>query len=112
MNERDGQRLEWLVVRYARVALGLSFLSAVADRFGLWGKHSSWGNFANFERYTAQLNPFLPAFSIPFLAWTATIAEIALGVALIAGIWPRLGLLVQRRTVGLVRPRDDMVVGH
>jgi uncharacterized membrane protein YphA (DoxX/SURF4 family) len=89
MDERNGQRLQWLVVRYARVALGLSFLSAVADRFGLWGKHSSWGNFANFERYTAQLNPFMPAFSIPFLAWTATIAEIALGVALIAGIWPR-----------------------
>jgi uncharacterized membrane protein YphA (DoxX/SURF4 family) len=26
---------------------------------------------------------------IPFLAWTATVAEISLGVALIIGIWPR-----------------------
>jgi uncharacterized membrane protein YphA (DoxX/SURF4 family) len=89
MHERNGQRLEWLAVRYARVALGLSFLSAVADRFGLWGKYGGWGNFANFERYTAKVNSFMPAFSIPFLAWAATIAEIALGVALIAGIWPR-----------------------
>jgi uncharacterized membrane protein YphA (DoxX/SURF4 family) len=89
MNERNEQRLELLAVRYARVALGISFLSAVADRFGLWGKYSSWGNFANFEHYTAKVNSFMPAFSIPFLAWASTIAEIALGVALIAGIWPR-----------------------
>lgn len=89
MNERNGRRLEWLAVRYARVALGVSFLSAVADRFGLWGKNSSWGNFANFEQYTAKVNSFMPAFSIPFLAWASTIAELALGVALIAGIWPR-----------------------
>lgn len=89
MNERNGRRLEWLVVSYARVALGVSFLSAVADRFGLWGKYSSWGNFANFELYTAKVNSFMPAFSIPFIAWAATIAEVALGVALIAGVWPR-----------------------
>lgn len=89
MNERNRQRLEWIAVRYARAALGVSFLSAVADRFGLWGKYSSWGNFANFEQYTAKVNSFMPAFSIPFLAWASTTAEIALGVALIAGIWPR-----------------------
>ncbi len=74
---------------YARVALGVAFLSAAADRFGLWGKHSDWGNFASFEHYTAKVNSFMPAFSIPFLAWAATIAEVVLGIALIAGIWPR-----------------------
>jgi putative oxidoreductase len=31
----------------------------------------------------------MPAFTIPFLAWTATAAELALGLALIVGIWPR-----------------------
>jgi putative oxidoreductase len=74
---------------YARLALGAAFLSAVALRFGLWGKDRGWGNFANFERYTAQVNSFMPAFTIPFLAWTATIAETALGIALILGLWLR-----------------------
>lgn len=70
---------------YARIALGAAFLSGVAARFGLWGAQSSWKNFADFSRYTAEVNSFMPAATIPFLAWTATAAELALGVALIAG---------------------------
>jgi hypothetical protein len=65
---------------YARFALGAAFLSAVADRFGLWGKYGGWGNFANFTQYTAQVNSFMPAFMIPFLAWAATAAELSVGV--------------------------------
>jgi len=45
-----------IVRLFARFALGASFLSAVADRFGLWGpygaKNVSWGNFAHFVEYT------------------------------------------------------------
>ena len=81
--------LERMAVLYARFALGAAFLSAVADRFGLWGKYGGWGNFANFTQYTAQVNSFMPAFMIPFLAWAATAAELSLGIALIIGIWPR-----------------------
>jgi len=37
---------------FVRLALGVSFLSAVADRFGLWGVYGqpnvSWGNYARF----------------------------------------------------------------
>lgn len=80
---------ERLGMLYARIALGAAFLSAVADRFGLWGKYGGWGNFAAFTKYTAQVNSFLPASTIPFLAWAATVAETALGVALIAGLWIR-----------------------
>src|SRR5262249_6013556 len=80
---------ERLGVLYVRIALGSAFLSAVADRFGLWGKYAGWGNFANFTRYVAQVNSFMPAFTIPFLAWAATAAETALGILLIIGIWPR-----------------------
>jgi putative oxidoreductase len=76
-------------ILYARIAIGAAFLSAVADRFGLWGKYGGWGNFANFEQYTAQVNSFMPAFLIPFLAWAATVAETSLGIALIIGIWTR-----------------------
>ena len=74
---------------YARIALGAAFLSAFADRFGLWGKYGGWGNFAKFTEYTGQVNSFMPAFMIPFLAWAATAAELTLGIALIIGIWPR-----------------------
>src|ERR1700730_6205701 len=81
--------LERLGILYARVALGAAFLSGVASRFGLYGKNVGYGNFANFVRYTAEVNSFMPAFTIPFLAWTATAAEFALGIALILGIWPR-----------------------
>jgi uncharacterized membrane protein YphA (DoxX/SURF4 family) len=31
----------------------------------------------------------MPASSIPFLAWAATVAELVLGVLLLFGLWPR-----------------------
>ena len=80
---------ERFAILYARVALGVAFLSAVADRFGLWGKYGGWGNFANFEKYTAEVNSFMPASIIPFLAWAATVAELSLGILLILGLWTR-----------------------
>jgi putative oxidoreductase len=83
-----GSLHRWAMV-YGRLALAAAFLSGVAARFGLWGSQSSWRNFADFERYTAQVNAFMPAVSIPFLAWAATAAELSLGILLVAGVWPR-----------------------
>ena len=74
---------------YARVALGAAFLSAVAARFGMWGSQSGWKNFGDFEAYTAQVNSFMPAATIPFLAWAATAAETSIGILLILSLWPR-----------------------
>lgn len=82
-------RVNWLTVLYARLALGAAFLSGIASRFGLWGKGVGYGSFANFQTYTAQVNSFMPASTIPFLAWSATVAELVLGIALIAGLWLR-----------------------
>ena len=76
-----------LAERFARVALGTAFLSAVASRFGLWG--GGPGSFAAFERYTAEVVAFAPPAAIPFLARAATVAELGLGVALVLGIWQR-----------------------
>jgi putative oxidoreductase len=83
--------LNWerLGILYARLALGAAFLSGIASRFGLYGKNVGYGNFGNFVRYTAEVNSFMPAFTIPFLAWAATGAECVLGIALILGVWPR-----------------------
>jgi len=78
-----------IAVLYTRLALSAAYLSGIASRFGWWGKNVGYGNFANFERYTAQVNSFMPASTIPFLAWAATAAELFLGVALLIGIWPR-----------------------
>lgn len=79
----------WAIL-YARIALGVAFLSGIADRFGLyWGRNVGYGNFEGFVRYTAKVNSFMPAATIPFLAWTATAAELFLGVALVLGLWPR-----------------------
>jgi putative oxidoreductase len=79
---------------YLRLALGVSFLSGIADRFGLYkGRNVGYGDFAGFMRYTAQVNSFMPRSTIPFLAWAAPIAELAFGLALMFGIWLRWAAL-------------------
>lgn len=70
-----------------KIALALSFLSAVADRFGLWGAAGSegvaWGNFENFTTYTKLLVPWAPAATLTFFAWSATVLELILGLLLL-----------------------------
>ena len=78
---------------FLRLTLGAAFLSAVADRFGLWGARGepsvAWGDFDRFVAYTGTINPYAPDALVPVLAWTATLAEVALGVALILGLFTR-----------------------
>jgi len=75
----------WLL----RIALAVSFLSAVADRFGLWGPPGSpgvaWGDLTRFNAYVAKLNWFMPARMIPILGWASTLAETGLVLALLIG---------------------------
>ncbi len=79
---------------FLRVAIGTSFLSAVADRFGFWGVYGqpnvAWGNYSRFVDYTAKLNWFLPAATIPALAVIATATETLLGLLLVLGYKTRL----------------------
>ena len=71
---------------FLRLGLGIAFLSASADRFGLWYKEvSAWGNMKNFIEYTAVLTPWVPDFALPAVGWIATIAEVVLGIFLIIG---------------------------
>lgn len=83
---------------FLRFALGFTFLSAVADRFGLWGAfgepHVAWGTFARFVVYTGKLNWFLPRPVIPTLAIVATGAEIIFGLLLLLGWRTRITALL------------------
>ncbi len=76
-----------------RVALAAGFLSAVADRFGLWGEPSApgiaWGDWSHFIAYTAKLNWFLPRSLIQPVGVLATLLETILAIGLLAGYWPR-----------------------
>lgn len=78
---------EWLL----RIALSASFLSAVADRFGLWASSlSAWGNWDKFVVYTATLTPWLPASLVSVAAAVATALELIFGILLLFNFKTRL----------------------
>jgi hypothetical protein len=81
--------LRWLAEWLLRVALAFSFLSAVADRFGLWGQFGvagvAWGNFERFTAYTARLLWFLPPSLASPAAILATGAEVIVAAGLLVG---------------------------
>jgi uncharacterized membrane protein YphA (DoxX/SURF4 family) len=83
------------VVKIAlRLSLAAAFLSAVADRFGWWGPYGQgnvgWGNMSRVADYTHLLVPFASGWLLTVLAWTTTATEIALGLLLLTGLWPKL----------------------
>jgi uncharacterized membrane protein YphA (DoxX/SURF4 family) len=81
-----------------RIGLGVGFLSAVADRLGLWGAFGQpnveWGNFSRFLDYTQTLNWYLPAGMILPLGVVATGAEILFGLLLVIGWRTRAAALL------------------
>src|ERR1051326_7127416 len=113
MNSKAAQLREngtEIVRLFGRFALGASFLSAVADRFGLWGpygaKNVSWGNFAHFVEYTGAVTSLFPSSSTVSFAWVATVAETLFGILLIAGFKIRMasvlsGLLLLSFAIGM-----------
>jgi len=71
---------------FLRISISASFLSAVADRLGLWGtRNVAWGNWKNFVAYSSSVNSFANAQTNNVLAITATVLEIVLPIFLIAG---------------------------
>ncbi len=71
---------------FLRLSISIGFLSAVADRVGLWGKdYSVWGNWDNFLAYTALINPWLPTSLLHLTGLVATIAEVVFALCLLVG---------------------------
>ncbi|WP_299273829.1 DoxX family protein [uncultured Psychroserpens sp.] len=76
-----------IIKLFLRLALSLSFLSAVADRFGLWPENISvWQNWSNFLDYTQLINPWLPHHVIPLIGVIVTVLEIAFAMFLLIGL--------------------------
>lgn len=92
MERPRSKAYDWAAL-FLRLALSSAFLSAVADRFGIWGpagsRGVSWGNFTNYIAYAGVLNWFLPRPWIPWLAWTSTALETTFGVLLLVGLGTR-----------------------
>lgn len=71
---------------FLRSAISMSFLSAVADRFGFWGKERSvWGNWENFLAYTRLINPWFPDAMTGALGLVATGLESVFALCLLIG---------------------------
>ena len=79
---------------FLRLSLSAAFLSAIGDRFGLWGpnggKNVSWGDWAHFLQYVAYLNGFMPKALIPTIGVAETVIEFTLAVALLVGFYQRI----------------------
>ena len=75
-----------IIKLFLRFGIGIGFLSAVADRFGLWpAEVSAWGNWESFLEYTKLINPLIPETMIPVFGTLATAAELLFGISLIIG---------------------------
>ncbi|QEC66502.1 DoxX family protein [Panacibacter ginsenosidivorans] len=66
-----------------RIAMAVTFLSAVASRLNLWGKQSSGWN--GFLSYTAEVLSFMPYSMISLCAIASTVLEILFALMLITG---------------------------
>jgi uncharacterized membrane protein YphA (DoxX/SURF4 family) len=82
---------------FLRIAISMSFLSAVADRLGMWGAPGTdgvaWGTWENFLTYSQEVNSFVGPGANYALVTTATILETLLAVLLLAGYKIRLAAI-------------------
>jgi uncharacterized membrane protein YphA (DoxX/SURF4 family) len=89
----DYSRAAGFAALFLRVALAVTLLAAVTDRFGFWGPpgaaNVAWGDFSHFEAYAAKLNWLVPRAEIPLLAWVVTCLETGLSLALLLGVRTR-----------------------
>ncbi len=70
---------------FLRFGIAGGFLSAVADRFGIWSYHLAWGNWESFVEYTQMINPWLSGPVNEVVAVAATVLEVVFAICLIIG---------------------------
>ncbi|GAB3197468.1 putative membrane protein YphA (DoxX/SURF4 family) [Pontibacter aydingkolensis] len=81
-----------------RLALAVTLLSAVADRFGFWGdpgdKNVAWGSWLRFVEHMQTLVPFGSRETADKFAMVVTVFQIAFALMLLFGIkirWAAIG---------------------
>jgi uncharacterized membrane protein YphA (DoxX/SURF4 family) len=78
--------MQKIIKLFLRLSLGIGFLSAVADRLGLWPiEVSTWGTWQSFLDYTQILNPWFPSATIPTIGFIVTALEVIFAICLIVG---------------------------
>tara|TARA_R110002073_G_scaffold89852_6_gene212514 strand:- start:31758 stop:32156 length:399 start_codon:yes stop_codon:yes gene_type:complete len=76
---------------FLRLSIAVGFLSAVADRFGLYSKSNSvWGNWESFLEYTKVINPWFPEIIIPSIGIIVTLLEVVFATFLVFGFKTQL----------------------
>lgn len=70
---------------FLRLAIASGFLSAVADRFGIWRYHVAWGNWDSFMAYSQTIMPWCSHYWVQIAAIIATFAEIIFAIFLLIG---------------------------
>lgn len=109
-----------LIKLFLRFSIAAGFLSAVADRFGLWKTSFAWGSWKPFVSYTQTLLPWLPHEGAQLAAILSTIAELSFGVCLllgwktvffakISGILLLLFAIAMTFSIGIKKPLDYSV---
>ena len=80
-----------------RIVLAITMLSAVADRFGIWGAPApngvAGGTWENFVTYTQTLNPYANKATAEVLGSIATFLEVVLSLLLLFGFKTRIAAL-------------------
>jgi uncharacterized membrane protein YphA (DoxX/SURF4 family) len=86
------RRFDMVAILLARFGLAAGYLSAVADRFGAWGRPETpgvvWGDF---QRFVAQIeaNALTPPGMAAVLGWLVTVLESSFGLSLLIGLRTR-----------------------
>lgn len=79
--------MQKIIKLFLRLSLSIGFLSAVADRLGLWPTEAStWGTWQSFLDYTQILNPWFPSVTIPTVGFIVTAVEVIFAICLIVGL--------------------------
>ncbi|MEP5340478.1 MAG: DoxX family protein [Algibacter sp.] len=75
-----------IIKLFLRLAISITFLSAIADRLGYWPKEiSAWGHWDSFLEYTKLINPLVSESIIPALGLIVTVIEIIFAIGLLIG---------------------------
>jgi uncharacterized membrane protein YphA (DoxX/SURF4 family) len=81
-----------MAILLARFGLSAGYLSAVADRFGAWGRPGTpgvvWGDFQHFVTQIEAMGIKATALAA-ILAWLTTVLEAGFGLSLLVGLRTR-----------------------